>query len=179
MARVTLADGRTLDADDVVLTAPPAVWRKIAFDPPLPAALAPQMGSNVKFLIGLKDRFWRRTSVSPESLSDGPVHLTWEATDNQKGAAGAAMVAFSGGPSAEICREWSATERTAKYLAESRACIRAFAPVSCAPASWTALDRWSARHSFPARTVTPKVRCCGPGKQLHLPANTPATPSSE
>lgn len=68
------------------------------------------MGSNVKFLMALKDRFWQGTQVAPELLSDGPVHLTWESTDNQKGA-GAAMVAFSGGPSAEMCREWTATER--------------------------------------------------------------------
>jgi monoamine oxidase len=116
-ARVTLATGRVLDAEDVILSAPPPVWRKIAFDPPLAPQLAPQMGSNIKFLIGLNDRFWLRRNLSAESLTDGPVQLTWESTDNQKGP-GAGLVAFSGGPSAEICREWPAAERTSRYLTE-------------------------------------------------------------
>jgi monoamine oxidase len=117
-ASVKTSSGQTFEADEVILTVPPPVWRRIAFDPPLPPALAPQMGANVKFLMALNGRFWQRLKVAPELLSDGPVQLTWEATDNQKGPGGAAMVAFSGGPSAEICREWSATERTNRYLTE-------------------------------------------------------------
>ena len=34
--RLRLAGGEKLEADDVVLTAPPTTWSKIAFDPPLP-----------------------------------------------------------------------------------------------------------------------------------------------
>jgi monoamine oxidase len=34
---VRLANGKALEADDVIVTAPPSVWNKIAFDPPLPA----------------------------------------------------------------------------------------------------------------------------------------------
>src|SRR5687768_8059402 len=58
--RVTLAGGKVLEADHVVLTAPPLVWNRIAFDPLLPRGLAPQMGTNVKFLMGLNSSFWRR-----------------------------------------------------------------------------------------------------------------------
>ena len=108
LGRVTLGNGKVLEAEHVLLTAPPSVWNKIAIDPVLPAALAPQMGTNIKYLMSLKSPVWRRTELGPELLSDGPVSMTWHATDGQKGA-GEAMVAFSGGPPADACREWTAT----------------------------------------------------------------------
>ncbi len=52
-ARVLLATGKTLEADRVILTAPPSTWNRIAIDPALPLGLMPQMGTNVKFLMGL------------------------------------------------------------------------------------------------------------------------------
>ncbi len=115
-ASVTLADGMRLEADHVVLAVPPPVWNRIAIEPMLPLGLAPQMGSNVKFLMVLNGRFWRRAKLGPSVLSDGPVHLTWESTDNQR-TGNAAMVAFSGGPAADTCRGWTAAERTERYLA--------------------------------------------------------------
>ena len=114
--RVALATGKTLEADRVILTAPPTTWNRIAIDPALPVNLAPQMGANVKFLIGLNGPFWRRAELAPDLLSDGPVNMTWHATDGQRGA-GEAMVAFSGGPSAETCRDWGA-RRVENYLTE-------------------------------------------------------------
>lgn len=115
-ARVLLANGKTLEADHVILTAPPSTWNKIAINPALPADLMPQMGTNVKCLIGLKAPFWRRTDLAPDLLSDGPVNMTWHGTDGQPGP-GEALVAFSGGPSADQCREWGA-QRIANYLTE-------------------------------------------------------------
>jgi monoamine oxidase len=116
MVRVALANGKTLEAEHVILTAPPSVWNKIAIDPTLPPTLMPQMGTNVKFLIGLGGPFWTRAELASELLSDGPINMTWHSTDKQRGP-GAAMVAFSGGPSADICREWGA-RRAENYLAE-------------------------------------------------------------
>jgi monoamine oxidase len=115
-ARVLLATGKTLEADRVILTAPPTTWNRIAIDPALPSSLMPQMGTNVKFLMGLNGTFWRRAELAPDLLSDGPANMTWHATEGQKGA-GEALVAFSGGPSAEICRDWGA-RRTENYLTE-------------------------------------------------------------
>ena len=115
--RVTLASGKVLEAEHVIVTAPPPVWNRIAFDPVLPPDLAPQMGSNVKFLIAANGPFWRRAELAPEWLTDGPVQLTWHATDGQRGGA-EALVAFSGGPSADMCREWAPAQRTENYLAE-------------------------------------------------------------
>ena len=62
-ARVTLGSGKVLEAEHVLLTAPPSVWNKIAIDPVLPPALAPQMGTNVKYLMSLKSPVWRRTEL--------------------------------------------------------------------------------------------------------------------
>jgi monoamine oxidase len=149
-ARVTLADGRVLDAEHVILTAPPSVWNKIAFDPGLPAGLAPQMASNVKCLIGLRGPFWRRAGLAPDLLSDGPVNLTWHGTDGQAGA-GEALVAFSGGPSADECRDWGA-QRMDRYLAELEKVYRAIRPnyVRARFMDWPG-DSWArGSYCFPA-----------------------------
>lgn len=114
--RVTSAGGKPWQADDVILAVPPSVWSRIAFDPPLPAELVPQMGRNVKFLVGLKERFWKAARLAPEALSDGPIQMTWEATDNQAGAA-ACLTLCAGGPAAEQAHAWPAEQRAANYLA--------------------------------------------------------------
>lgn len=116
---VTAADGRIFKADDAVLAVPPSVWSEIAFDPALPELLAPQMGSNVKYLVSVKDRFWAADGISAESQSDGNVQFTWEGTAGQAGEGrGAAMVAFSGGPGADAMRALPPAERDAAYAQE-------------------------------------------------------------
>jgi monoamine oxidase len=151
LARVTLGDGKVLEAEHVLLTAPPSVWNKIAIDPVLPPALSPQMGTNVKYLMALKSPVWRRSELAPELLSDGPVSLTWHGTDGQPGA-GEAMVAFSGGPAADMCREWTATQRDKNYLAELGRVYRGIGAsfVRARFMDWPS-DPWAkASYSFPA-----------------------------
>jgi monoamine oxidase len=148
---VRLVSGRVLEADDVVVTAPPPVWNKIAFDPPLPATLAPQMGTNVKCLLHVQDRFWERAELAPDLLSDGPVNLTWDATDGQRGA-GAALVAFSGAADADTTRAWPAGLRMENYLAELSKVYRGIraAYVKGRYMDWPS-DVWAkASYSFPA-----------------------------
>lgn len=150
-ARVTLANGKVLEAEHVILTAPPPVWNKIAIDPPLPVGLVPQMGSNVKFLMALQSAFWRRAELGPEMMTDGPVNLTWHATDGQRGV-GEAMVAFSGGPAADVCREWTPAQRNSNYLAEVAKVYRGVRPafVRARFMDWPG-DPWvKASYSFPA-----------------------------
>lgn len=115
--RVTLASGEQIGGDDVILAIPPSTWNRIGIEPALPGSLAPQMGTNVKYLISLRSAFWRKAKLAPDSLGDGPVNWTWHQTDGQKGVP-VSMCAFSGGVSAEIVREWTATERRGKYLRE-------------------------------------------------------------
>ena len=114
-ASVTLEDESVVKGDDVILAVPPSVWSKIAFDPPLPSGLHPQMGSNVKFLAVVRSQFWRRAGLAPNLLSDRPVQITWEATDNQPGP-GVVLTAFSGAGAANECRGWKAADRTKAYL---------------------------------------------------------------
>ena len=113
--RVRLADGRTLEGDQVVVAVPPNTWNRIAFDPVLPAHIQPQVGANVKFLMRVKSEFWSRASVSPNLLSTGPVQMTWHQTENQKGP-GMCLNAFSGGPAADEVRSWTSEERTRRYM---------------------------------------------------------------
>jgi monoamine oxidase len=117
---LTCADGRNFTADDVILTVPPSVWDQIAFDPELPEALRPQMGHNVKYLISLKNRFWREDNLSPESLGNGNVQATWESTAGQEGDAPAGMVAFSGGAAADAMSALPPDRRDAAYAEELR-----------------------------------------------------------
>jgi monoamine oxidase len=149
--RVALATGKTLEADRVILTAPPTTWNRIAMDPALPPTLMPQMGTNVKFLIGLNSAVWRRSELAPDLLSDGPANMTWHGTEGQRGA-GEALVAFSGGPSAEMCRDWGA-RRAENYLTELGKVykgIRASYTGKSRFMDWPG-DAWTkASYSFPA-----------------------------
>jgi monoamine oxidase len=114
---VTLADGRKLEADDVIVAVPCSTWNRIAFDPPLPGILSPQMGTNTKFLAAVKQRFWEDDQLSPRSLTDGPINLTWEDTNGQPGPNGACLTAYAGGPMADLAMSWSNDDRQDRYLA--------------------------------------------------------------
>jgi len=149
--RVTLASGKVLEGDHLVLTAPPPVWNRIAIDPALPVGLVPQMGTNVKFLMAVGGPFWRRAELGPELMTDGPVSATWHATDGQRGA-GEALVAFSGGTAADTCREWTPAARNENYLAELQKVYKGVRPayVKSRFMDWPS-DPWvKASYSFPA-----------------------------
>jgi monoamine oxidase len=149
--RLGLADGSSFEADHAVLATPPSAWRHVAFEPPLPAALAPQMGPVVKHLAVLGRRAWEGTGQGPDALSDGDVGLTWETTDTQPGE-GTALCAFSGGPGAEAVRAWPAAERDARYGERLAPMVPGVpeAVLRSRTMDWSA-ERWTgAGYSFPA-----------------------------
>jgi monoamine oxidase len=151
LARVTLRDGTSIEGDAVVLAVPPSVWPRIAIDPPLPAALRPQMGTNVKYLALVRSRFWTRANITAEWLSDGPPQLTWEATANQPGEM-AVLTSFAGGEAAETCRGWRPAERANRYLRRLEIAYREIARafVKGRFMDWPS-DAWTrASYSFPA-----------------------------
>ena len=147
------ANGELLEADDVVLTAPPSTWHNIRFSPGLPRGIKTQMGTAVKYLATVKGRFWKKAGLAPDALTDGMVSMTWDGTDNQgSDANGAALVAFSGGPQAERCRQRWATRKDAAYT-EALSQIYGAYPANFERGrfmDWPG-DMWSgAGYSFPA-----------------------------
>jgi monoamine oxidase len=117
-ASVTDASGRVWTADDVVLAVPPTVWHKIAICPPLPAELNPQMGTAVKYLAVVRERFWEATDTSANARSDGDITYTWHATEGQSTAPddAAVLTAFSSADVALRCRAArDQSERDALY----------------------------------------------------------------
>jgi monoamine oxidase len=116
---VETVQGGRYEADDVVMTVPPAVWHKIRFKPMLPPQLKPQMGAIVKYIAGVKGKFWQQAAekTAPHAASDGALNEIWEATLNQPGEHGEALACYSGGPSAHTCRNWGKSREEA-YLHE-------------------------------------------------------------
>jgi len=115
---VDLASGKILEADDVILAVPPGTWKRITFTPPLPPALAPQMANQIKFLSEVRSRFWEIDGLAPNSLNDGPVAETWDATDKQSATGSACLTVFAGGNAADLGRGWPNEQRMAHYALE-------------------------------------------------------------
>jgi monoamine oxidase len=116
--RVTVrcASGETLEGDDIVLAVPPSIWHRIKFEPDLPHELTPQMGIAVKYVSAVDHSFWEEEGLGPNATTDGMVSLTWNGTAGQSGK-GAALLAFSGGPAAAMCRKrWSHQGKSAYGL---------------------------------------------------------------
>ena len=114
---VELADGTTIEADDVVLTVPPSTWNKIAFDPPLPPQLTVPMAASTKYLAVFDQPIWNDLQRQPNAMCRGPIQLTWETTAGQGDAGPHALVAFAGGRAADECRGWPVAERDARCRA--------------------------------------------------------------
>ena len=149
---VTCANGEAFTADDVILTVPPSVWDKIVFDPPLPGFLRPQMGRNIKYLVWLKTRFWLKDRLLPDSLSNGNVQATWEATAGQEGDGPAAMTAYCGGPGADAMRAIPSGKRDAAFAEELQMRYVHYAEnfVASRLMDWPAMPWTHASYSFAA-----------------------------
>jgi monoamine oxidase len=111
-------------ARDVILAIPPSVWNTIKFgDPELSRVLAmgPRLGTNVKFLMSLKERFWTTFGSSPTLTQDGPVDITWETTEAEaqqkhEGRKPFVWVAFSGSEHAKTCAGWDESSSRENYM---------------------------------------------------------------
>lgn len=114
-AAVELDDGSKVECDDVVLTVPPGAWGRIEFSPGLPEELRVQMGTCVKYLTCVRERFWKAGGRAQWTLSDADVNWTWESTDGQGDTGPFGLTGFSGGPGAKRCLDRSADERDARY----------------------------------------------------------------
>jgi len=149
--QVRTAHGDELEADAVILAAPPSVWRRIRVSPPLPPELAPQMGLALKHLAALRGRFWKARGLGPNAVTDGMATMTWDSTGGQPTEA-ACLTAFSGGSVVESCRR-SWRERGADgYDVAMEAIYAGYreARVATRFLDWPS-DPWTAAgYSFPA-----------------------------
>jgi monoamine oxidase len=85
--------------DRLIVAVPPSVWRYIDFKCAVPMELRkpPKMGANIKFLLGLRKRFWEDFSSSPNLSTNDIVNITWETTEAHKNTdPNFTMVSFSG-----------------------------------------------------------------------------------
>jgi monoamine oxidase len=87
--RVTIEpEGKAaVTADYVILAIPPSLWPggkfgKITITPQLPSDAYVSMGTAVKYLSPLKQRFWIKAGLAPTATSSR-FGVTWEGTDNQ------------------------------------------------------------------------------------------------
>ena len=146
------ATGQMHEADDVVLAIPPSTWSTIAFAPPLPASLKPQMGANVKYLAVVDSPFWDELMLSPDANTDGDLNATWHSTDGQGDEGPQGLSSFSGGPSAEVLHRRPVPERQPAFQKEFEALYPGFGKhfVKGQFMDWIA-DPWTrAGYSFPA-----------------------------
>lgn len=111
VCRVTLADGRVEEGDDVVLAVPPTTWPKLRVKPWFTSPAGVQLGSNVKYCTRVKGPFWKASGRSAYTLSDGEINWTWESTDGQGEGGGAGLTAFCGGAGSEAVRARSPESR--------------------------------------------------------------------
>ena len=151
-AIVITVDGGAWEADEVVLAVAPSVWKRIRFEPALPEGIAPQLGLAVKYVAAVDAPYWRAGGLAAESIGDGEVSLTWDATEGQPGDARAALVAFSGGPPAEACRARSGELQQQAYAHELETLLPGFRAhvTETRMYDWPA-DPWTAcGYSFPA-----------------------------
>lgn len=112
-ARVKLQSGSVLEADAVVLTAPPSTWEELRVTPALPADYRMSTGTAIKVLNRVDQPFWKAADLEPDSLSDQAVGMTWRggepaATSAQEPAC---LTVFAGGQAAQTWLDRSPGQR--------------------------------------------------------------------
>jgi len=98
---VEVEEGETLTCDRLVVAAPTFALRAIDFSPTLPRAEAKfiaevDLCSVAKTLIQYEKRIWRRQGRNGAATTDLPIAMTWETTDQQRGAPGI-LIAYTPG----------------------------------------------------------------------------------
>ncbi len=150
--RAVCADGREFEADFVVVAIPPSTWSRVRFEPELPSHLGPQMGVSVKYVAGVKRRFWREQGLAQYAASDGNAAITWDPTSGNDEGEDAAITVFSSADAAQGCRAHGGSSRRAMYEDELGALFPGFAAEATTARfhDWPA-EKWTgAGYSFPA-----------------------------
>jgi len=110
------------EGDYAVLAIPTTILRQIVVRP----AFSPQKreavdgmayGGLAKVLLQYRNRFWLRRGFSGFTITDLPIHCTWDTTGNQPGRRGV-LTCFLGGREAERLGTMSPADRIASALAQ-------------------------------------------------------------
>ena len=151
-ATVRTKDGQTYDADAVVLAIPPSVWDTIQMTPALDASLKPQMGSNVKLILSIKQPVWEEPKLSPDLMSDGLVNLTWVSADAGEQGPPIGFTMFSGAEDSEALRKLDPKERAKKAIASVAAAYPSLSDnvIKDRFVNWPSMPLARASYSFPA-----------------------------
>lgn len=141
----------TFPCDAVVLAVPPSVWGRIDFEPGLPPGLAPQMGSNVKLLLGITQPVWEQTGLTPEVVSDGLASLTWVSADPGTRPHGS-FTLFSGSEASERLRALPARQRREAAIESLKPAYPDLSGATVAErfVDWPSMPLARASYSFPA-----------------------------
>jgi monoamine oxidase len=111
--RVSLQSGSVLEADAVVLTAPPSTWDELRVTPALPADYRMNTGTAIKVLNRVDQPFWKAADLEPDSLSDQAMGMTWRG-DEPAAASDqdpACLTVFAVGKAAQTWLESSPAQR--------------------------------------------------------------------
>lgn len=106
---------QTAEGAYAVLTVPTTMLRGIELRPGLSKEKQQSIdglayGGLAKVLLQYRQRFWRRRGFSGFTITELPIHCTWDATGNQTGRRGI-MTCFLGGAEAERIGRMSPRER--------------------------------------------------------------------
>ncbi|HEY8809847.1 MAG TPA: flavin monoamine oxidase family protein [Solirubrobacterales bacterium] len=142
------ANGFAVEAARAIVALPPAISRRIEFDPPLPKERR-QLGERLlpgaltKCMALYEEPFWRADGSSGESVTDaGPVTLTFDSSPRD-GSSGV-LLGFVGGPEARQIASVAPAERRAAVLAcfERLFGSRAMQPLDYTEQAWSE-EEWS------------------------------------
>ncbi|MEB3238901.1 MAG: NAD(P)/FAD-dependent oxidoreductase [Cyanobacteriota bacterium] len=112
-ARVTLHSGTVLEADAVVLTAPPSTWDALRVTPALPADYRMSTGTAIKVLNRVDHPFWTAAQLEPDALTDQAVGMTWRGGEPPARSAKepACLTVFAGGQAAQAWLDRTPAQR--------------------------------------------------------------------
>ena len=142
--RALTRDGRTFDADRVIVTLPPTLAGRIEYDPPLPAwrdQLTQRVpaGSVIKLFLIYDEPFWRAEGLTGQAASDvGPVKVTFD--NSPPGGRPGVLMGFIEGNDGRHMTRRSAEERR---VAAIDCAVRYFGPRAAGPVEYVERD-WMA-----------------------------------
>jgi len=151
-ARVVCSAGRAFEADFVVVALPPNTWHRVRFEVADIALLAPHQGLSVKYVAGVRRRFWRERGLSQYSFTDTEAAITWDPTMGDDEGEDAALTIFASADAAQMSRARSGAARRANYERELDASFPGFSTESTTSRfyDWPA-EKWTGGgYSFPA-----------------------------